>query len=114
MGDVRLINANSLINRVARHISVAGKEKIMEMIAEEPAVDAVMWISTSERLPDVYGVYLGVVSGTCGNIQLEDAIELVEYDPDKEEWWLQEYPDCHDLNISFWMDIPPAPPHLTV
>ena len=113
--NVRLINANSLISRVARHISVAGKEKIVEMIVEEPTVDAGMWIATSERLPDVYGVYLGVASGTCGNIQFKDAIMFVEYDPDKEEWWLSsDCPDCHNLNISFWMDIPPAPPHLTV
>ena len=34
--EVRLIDANALAHRVRQHISIAGKDTIVEMIEEEP------------------------------------------------------------------------------
>lgn len=109
MNEVRLIDANVLAERVKRYISVAGKDAIVKFIEDEPTVTG--WISVEDKLPELYGIYLGVVNGKWRNITFEDAVEFVEYDPETKEWFLEEYPGAHGVKISYWMDIPPAPPH---
>ncbi len=50
MNEVRLIDANALVERVRKYISVAGKDTIAKMIDEAPTVMG--WISVTDRLPE--------------------------------------------------------------
>lgn len=94
--EVRLIDANSLIDRVERYISVAGKDKIVQMICEEPT--AVGWISVEDRIPDNEDYVIAAYeSGKVGrdfysNIRKDFAFQ-------------------HGGKVTHWMPMPPAPVH---
>ena len=109
MREVRPIDANALIEWVRNYISVAGKDTIVNLLEAAPTVTG--WVSVADKQPELYGIYLGVVNGKWRNITFEDAVEFVEYDPETKEWFLEEFPAARGVKISYWMDIPAAPPH---
>lgn len=102
--EVRLIDANALSEKVSKYISVAGKNKILGMIEEEPTP----WISVKDQLPTDERVIV-IVNGEYKNITFIDAVETAEYFAEEKEWILDCYPYVKGVRISYWMPMPEPP-----
>lgn len=76
----------------------------------EPSIEFVQqgWIPVTERLPEDGRYVLTIVSGHCGNVHLDRAVELAEFSTD-EGWILEMWPELEDPNITYWMPIPKVP-----
>lgn len=88
-------------------------EKLLDRCAryaEEIAVlqERQRWIPVTERLPEITGLVLVIVSGKPRkNVELIDALELGEYADDG--WCLESWPEWTDANVTHWMPLPETP-----
>lgn len=64
------------------------------------------WIPVTEQLPETEGFVLVIVNGhPQKNIELDNALQLAEYDPE-EGWILGMYPEWEYANVIAWMLLP--------
>lgn len=68
------------------------------------------WISVTERLPEDSDDVLAVVYGRpMQNIELIGALHIAAYCGDDASWYVPEYPDWGDPQVTHWMPLPEAP-----
>lgn len=66
------------------------------------------WISVKDKLPDYGEEVLAILSGRPNEfVTLMEAYMLAAYYP--EAWFVDEYPDWDDAQVSYWMPLPEPP-----
>lgn len=80
--------------------------------AEEIAVlqERQKWIPVTERLPEGDDDVLAVVHGRpTQNIELIGALHIAAYCGSDAGWYVPEYPDWDDPQVTHWMPLPDGP-----
>lgn len=72
------------------------------------ALERARWIPCGERLPGDYRDVLVIVSGTVGNITLENSVEIGNFGKD-EGWILEMWPEWENPTVTHWMPLPEPP-----
>lgn len=67
------------------------------------------WRDASVEVPCAGGVVLVIVSVKHRNVEMIDAYEIAEYDPEEEDWILEGWPEIKHPNVKWWMPLPEAP-----
>lgn len=108
-----------LLNDLKRRLSNRIKSK--EDVALETAISALeaqqadRWIPVTERLPEEYGTYMvawrpvwyspeDVKKRTKSNDT--HFYEMLEYDPDEDDGWIESIKQCNEYDILAWKPLP--------